>query len=62
MICCDRCKQEIVGARPPDPDGMTAGYYVGWKEQMDPGEHIICDACMWADPRYIAIYGKVQVQ
>jgi len=38
---------------------MTAGYYVAsaWQKCANPGEVYICDACMWADPRYIADYG-----
>ena len=57
MIICDRCKEEIKGAKPPESGSMTAGYYLGWTEFMDPGENIICDSCMWKDPRYIAVYG-----
>lgn len=38
----------------------TAGYYlaVSWAEFTDAGEVYVCDACMWADPRYILIYGR----
>ena len=40
---------------------MTAGYYDvragGWAECAKPGEQFVCDACMWADPAYQAIYG-----
>lgn len=38
---------------------MTVGYYdaKGWPQFANPGEVFICDACMWEDPRYIAIYG-----
>jgi hypothetical protein len=54
MIKCDRCKKEVDGA----VDGiLSAGCYVGWLKFMNPGEHLICDACMWSDPRYIAVYG-----
>jgi len=60
---CDRCKQEIVGAVPPTGQEMTAGYYhtVGsyWKRFADHGEHIVCDECMWKDPRYIKVYGTI---
>lgn len=57
---CDRCKKPIEDFRPPDPDyGVTAGYYLDWDLFMDPGERIVCDACAWADPRYIAVYGCV---
>jgi hypothetical protein len=39
---------------------MTAGYYVAsaWEKYANrEWEVFICDACMWADPRYIADYG-----
>jgi hypothetical protein len=58
---CDRCKQPFDGDKGPD---FTAGYYeVGptgkaWGQYANPGEIIACDACMWADPRYIAAHGK----
>lgn len=40
---------------------MTAGYYVAsaWSQFCDPTDVYVCDACMWSDPRYIAIYGKM---
>jgi len=54
---CSRCHKDT-GSPLPD-GGMTAGYYVaaGWPEFANPGEVYICDACMWADPRYQAVYG-----
>lgn len=38
---------------------MTAGYYLAaaFPQFAHPGEIYICDDCMWADPRYIAVYG-----
>ena len=58
---CSRCRKAIEGFRPPD-GGMTAGYYhaLSWKKYANPGEVIICDDCMWADPRYIADYGDMR--
>jgi hypothetical protein len=56
---CDRCKAEIKDFRQPVPGGMTAGYYYRWFDFMDPGEEIVCDACMWVDPRYIATFGEM---
>lgn len=66
-VTCDRCKQQIDGIREPaDPAtgfvGATGGFYEtgnpeGWGKYADPGERIVCDACMHADPRYIAVYG-----
>lgn len=39
---------------------MTAGYYVAaaWSAFTNPGELYVCESCMWADPRYIAVYGR----
>lgn len=41
---------------------MTAGYYDvsagDWSKFSDPHEDILCDACMWSDPRYKAVYGR----
>lgn len=62
-LWCSRCRQEIKNARPPLGEGMTAGYYVVddyWQRFCNMGERYVCDACMWADERYIAVYGKVQ--
>lgn len=55
---CSRCLEAIKDFEPPG-DGMTAGYYVAaaWGKYANPGEVYICDACMWADARYIADYG-----
>lgn len=57
---CDRCKQPIKDFTPPTGEGFTVGYYHNWTEFMDPGERIVCGACIWADPRYIAVYGRVR--
>lgn len=63
---CDRCGKQIEGMWEPKTDtapGFTAGWYrvdedgVGWGRYTNPGERIICDACMWADPRYREVYG-----
>jgi hypothetical protein len=61
-VTCSRCHEVIPGSKLPDGT-MTAGYYVvepgsGWQEYAKPGEQYLCDGCMWADPRYIAVYGK----
>jgi hypothetical protein len=58
VVRCDRCKK-LVDAPPPSSNDATCGYYHGWRELMDAGEHDVCDACMWADPRYIHIFGKM---
>jgi hypothetical protein len=62
---CDRCHQEFDGSRTED---MTAGFYdvsptdspAGWDKFADPGEKIVCDRCMWTDPRYVGVYGPTQ--
>jgi hypothetical protein len=58
MVHCNRCHKDVEGTI----DGpMSSGVYVDWVEFMDSEEHIICDSCMWSDPRYIKVYGKVNV-
>jgi hypothetical protein len=41
---------------------MTAGFYTrsGWEQFFDPGEEYLCDDCMFMDPRYIKVYGKIR--
>lgn len=61
-VTCDRCGREIEGWEETDPIGMTAGYYnveTGWPQFANPGEKVVCDQCMWADPRYQAVYSPV---
>jgi hypothetical protein len=58
MSKCDRCGKPLDISREGD-GGMTCGYYLRWSLFMDPGETRVCDACAWADPRYIAVYGVV---
>lgn len=63
---CDRCHKDIVdGAEYPPLDGklgFTAGFYriahdgEGWGKYTNPGERVICDACMWSDERYLKDY------
>jgi hypothetical protein len=58
-IRCDRCKQIIDGA--VVESRFSSGVYViptMWEDFANPGEQFVCDACMWADPRYVAVYGK----
>jgi hypothetical protein len=61
-MTCDRCKKEFDGEQGPD---FTSGFYqVGpsgkaWGQFANPGETIVCDVCVWNDPRYIAVYGTV---
>lgn len=59
---CDRCKKDFEGFRSLI---FTAGYYdvsgnieSGWgKFRQSPYEQIVCDECMFKDPKFIAIYG-----
>jgi hypothetical protein len=63
MRYCCRC-QKLVENEVHVMGGMTAGYYDvrgnAWEQFSNPGEDFICDACMWSDPRYIAVYGIVK--
>lgn len=54
-VWCDRCHSAVEGFM-PDAIGMSGGVYVGWTQYMDPGEHVVCDHCMWADERFLAVY------
>lgn len=65
-VKCDRCGKLIEGVEYPPEEGKlgaTGGFYrikedgVGWGKYTNPGERVICDACMWQDERYIADYG-----
>ena len=61
MIVCDRCRQVLPKA--DRTEIWTIGFYDttshDWARFANPGETVVCDACMWADPRYIAVYGHV---
>jgi hypothetical protein len=50
------------GQSPRMTNSWTGGYYETgegyWARFADAGEKIICDACMFRDPRYIAAYGR----
>lgn len=59
---CGRCHQAIKDFTPPTRNGMTAGYYYGWTDFMNPGERYVCDDCMFKDPRYIKVYGEHTVK
>lgn len=56
---CSRCHATLETT--PEAN-MTAGYYVaaGWKRFCDPSDILVCNRCMWADPRYRACYGIVE--
>jgi hypothetical protein len=59
-VNCDRCHTNLPDTTLPD-GGMTAGYYDvssgDWAKLANHGEQYVCDGCMWADPRYVTIYG-----
>lgn len=68
-VICDRCGKTVEGIHTPaDTEkgipGGTGGYYnvappSAWTLYADVDENIICDECMWSDPRYIAVYGDL---
>lgn len=60
---CDRCHRKIEG----DEDlNFTSGFYYVhsgyWSRFADPYETVICDPCMFCDPRYIEVYGNMSCQ
>jgi hypothetical protein len=68
-VYCDRCNKHIGGAFTSrrDTGYFTAGYYDvtpgmhgknQWARYARDGERNVCDACMWADPKYIAEHGQ----
>lgn len=59
-IVCSRCGQQVDGY---SGQGFTAGYYnvqagSHWAKYANEGETCVCDACMWADPRYLKDYPR----
>lgn len=57
-VICDRCGKTVKGIIVPGI--ATSGFYDttgSWAKYADPHEKIVCDACMWSDPRYQADYG-----
>lgn len=54
LVWCDRCKAAVDGFLGGD-DSFSAGVYVDWPHNK-PGEHIVCDKCMWKDEGFLAIY------
>lgn len=59
-IECDRCHEKVEGEIYEE---FSSGVYVVeegwcWHKFAKPGENIVCDECMWSDPRYQRIYGK----
>ena len=57
-VVCDRCGAEVEGFR---TEYATGGFYdvragSGWASFASEGESNVCDACMIADPRYLAAY------
>jgi hypothetical protein len=66
---CSRCNVSIEVETDPD-EIFTRGYYdvrptdspAGWDKFANPGETILCDACMWRDPRYIEVFGDMNAR
>jgi len=61
-VKCDRCGAVVQGRK--SRIGSSGFYWCGsvWGRFMKPGEHIVCDACMQADPDYKREYGILDVQ
>jgi len=62
LLQCSRCNGAIKGYQHNIGGQVaTAGFYMVdqgyWSKFALPGEIIICDRCMWADPQYIAEQG-----
>ena len=62
---CSWCGKVIEGFKIEGPHGGTGGYYeMGnkgyWYDvfRRADTDRAVCDACMWADPRYKAHYGE----
>lgn len=62
ILRCDRCKKLKPGLI---ADGVSAGFYIVadagdqnyWAKFARKGESLICDQCMWNDPKYQEEYG-----
>jgi len=75
LMSCDRCHNDFEGFKakggPELKDMITAGYYdlsgddkidYSWaKFRQHPDEKVVCDECMFKDPKYIEIYGRHNV-
>lgn len=59
-IKCNRCNRESDGY---ETDVGTAGFYklTGYWTQFKRSEkeEVICDECMWVDPKYIEMYPRM---
>jgi len=62
MIICDRCHGVKHDASIDTNDAVSYGCYdvsVGyWSQFSHESEKVVCDECMWKDPRYVAVYGR----
>jgi hypothetical protein len=62
VIKCDRCQQEVSGivGEINDRRYYTGGFYDvsegRWSEFARNEERIVCDYCMFADPKYREMY------
>lgn len=59
LVRCDRCHKAVECSLNPD---CTSGIYDTrpgsyWARFSNENERIVCDQCIWADPRYIEVYG-----
>lgn len=55
---CDRCHRTVEGFE--SPNAVIGFYrmadYGPWSRFARPGETLVCNDCMWADPGYSALY------
>ena len=58
---CSRCLKDLSSLMRTTTDVFTCGYYEvasgTWSKYATPGEVFLCDACMFADSRYIQDHG-----
>lgn len=54
---CSRCGVTAIGH---EDEHATAGFYRvdgdTWGRYARPGESVLCEPCMWADPAYVQVY------
>lgn len=57
-ITCDRCGKTVQGIQ---ADEGTGGFYnlkgIWEKFKQNDNEKMVCDDCMWKDPKYRELYG-----
>lgn len=65
---CDRCGKVVYGGidQIDEKNTITAGFYLVnegyWSQFARWEEERVCDDCMFADPKYIKIYGDLRTK